>query len=121
MGAFAYSEEEGTFAATHYEDDIPEDIKQQRLDELMELQEKISVELCAEKVGQTLKIIIDRIEGDYYIGRTEFDSPEVDCEVLIPTSECKLSIGQFYNAQITAAEEYDFSLLRFQAECGLTP
>lgn len=107
MGAFAYSEEEGTFAANHYEDDIPEDIKQQRLDELMELQEKISVELCAEKVGQTLKIIIDRTEGDYYIGRTEFDSPEVDCEVLIPTSERKLSIGQFYNAQITAAEEYD--------------
>lgn len=107
MGAFAYSEEEGTFAANHYEDDIPEEVKQQRLDELMELQEKISVELCAEKVGQTLKIIIDRTEGDYYIGRTEFDSPEVDCEVLIPTSERKLSIGQFYNAQITAAEEYD--------------
>lgn len=106
MGAFAYSEEEGTFAAEHYEDDIPEEIKQNRLDRLMELQEKISAELCAEKIGREYKIVIDRKEGEYYIGRTEHDSPEVDCEVLIPAST-PLAIGSFHQARITGADEYD--------------
>lgn len=107
MGAFAYSEEEGTYAAEHYADDIPETVKQQRLDAVMTLQEGISAELCAEKVGKTLRTIIDRIEGDYYIGRTEYDSPEVDCEVLIPANERKLVIGSFYDITMTGADEYD--------------
>ena len=109
MGAFAYSEEEGTYAATHYKDDIPEEIKQQRLSELMAVQQDISAELQAAKVGKTMKVIIDRKEDDYYIGRTEFDSPEVDCEVLIPITENGLSIkeGEFYNVTITKAEEFD--------------
>lgn len=106
MGAFAYSEEEGTYAAEHYADDVPEDVKQERLDKLMTLQESISAELCAEKVGRTFKTIIDRREGDYYIGRTEYDSPEVDCEVLIP-AEKELQLGNFYQVAINKAEEYD--------------
>ena len=106
MGAFAYSEEEGTFAAEHYEDDVPEETKQNRLDRLMDLQEKISAELCAEKVGREYKVVIDRKEGEYYIGRTEHDSPEVDCEVLIPAST-PLAIGSFHQARITGADEYD--------------
>ena len=107
MGAFAYSEEEGTYAAEHYEDNVPEDVKQDRLDRLMTLQEGISAELCEEKVGKTFKTIIDRIEGEYYIGRTEHDSPEVDCEVLIPLAEQELTIGNFYQVTITGADEYD--------------
>ena len=107
MGAFAYCEEEGTFAANNYTDDIPEEVKQERLDRLMLLQERISAELCAEKVGKDFKVIIDRREGDYFVGRTEHDSPEVDCEVLIHKNEGELQIGSFYNVTITAAEEYD--------------
>ncbi len=107
MGAFAYSEEEGTYAAEHYEDNVPEEVKQERLDRLMLLQEEISADLCAEKVGRTFKTIIDRCEGEYYIGRTEYDSPEVDCEVLIPITEGELAIGHFYDVTITRAEEYD--------------
>ena len=107
MGAFAYSEEEGTYSAEHYEDDVPEDVKQRRLDKLMRIQQNISAELEAEKVGQTLKVIIDRKEGDYYVGRTEFCSPEVDPEVLIPASEGELQIGAFYDVLMTASEEFD--------------
>ena len=107
MGAFAYCEEEGTFAANNYTDDIPEEVKQERLDRLMLLQEHISAELCTEKVGKNFKVIIDRREGDYFVGRTEHDSPEVDCEVLIHKNEGELQIGNFYNVTITAAEEYD--------------
>ena len=107
MGAFAYCEEEGTFAADNYEDNIPEEVKQERLDRLMLLQEGISATLGNEKVGNTYKIIIDRKEGDYYIGRTEHDSPEVDCEVLIHQNEGELQAGHFYTVKITAAEEYD--------------
>lgn len=107
MGAFAYSEEEGTYSAEHYEDDIPQDVKEHRLDILMALQQDISEELSQQKVGQTLKVIIDRIEGDYYIGRTEFDSPEVDPEVLIPVSEGELEIGNFYQVKITASDAFD--------------
>lgn len=107
MGAFAYSEEEGTYSAEHYEDDIPQEVKEHRLDVLMALQQDISEELSQQKVGQTLKVIIDRIEGDYYIGRTEFDSPEVDPEVLILVSEGKLEIGNFYQVKITASDAFD--------------
>ena len=106
MGAFAYSEEEGTYSAQHYEDDVPEDVKQARLDKLMRIQQRISAELEAEKVGKVMRVIIDREEGDWYIGRTEFCSPEVDPEVLIPLSE-SLTIGTFYNVRITDAEEFD--------------
>ncbi len=107
MGAFAYSEEEGTYSAEHYQDDVPEEVKQARLDKLMRIQQNISAEIEAEKVGHTLKVIIDRQEGDYYIGRTEFCSPEVDPEVLIPVAERRLTIGAFYEVQITDSEEFD--------------
>lgn len=106
MGAFAYSEEEGTYAAEHYADDVSEETKQRRLDELMAIQQKISSEINARKIGQTLRIIIDRREGDYYIGRSEYDSPEVDCEILVPATSL-LRIGDFYDATITKAEEFD--------------
>ena len=107
MGAFAYSEEEGTYSANNYEDDVPAEVKQRRLDELMILQQEISAEVEAEKVGKILKVIIDRKEGDYYIGRTEFCSPEVDPEVLIKAGEKRLRVGCFYNVEITQSEEFD--------------
>ena len=107
MGAFAYSEEEGTYSATNYEDDVPAEVKQRRLDELMILQQEISAEVEAEKVGKILKVIIDRKEGDYYIGRTEFCSPEVDPEVLIKAGEKRLRVGCFYTVKITQSEEFD--------------
>lgn len=107
MGAFAYSEEEGTYSANNYEDDVPAEVKLRRLDELMILQQEISAEVEAEKVGKILKVIIDRKEGDYYIGRTEFCSPEVDPEVLIKAGEKRLRVGCFYNVKITQSEEFD--------------
>lgn len=107
MGAFAYSEEEGTWAAEHYEDNIPDAVKQRRLGELMAIQEKIAAELNEAKVGKVLRTIIDRQEGAFYVGRTEADSPDVDCEVLIPTSESKLKIGEFYDITITGTEGFD--------------
>ena len=107
MGAFAYSEEDGTYSANNYEDDVPAEVKQRRLDELMILQQEISAEVEAEKVGKILKVIIDRKEGDYYIGRTEFCSPEVDPEVLIKAGEKRLRMGCFYNVKITQSEEFD--------------
>lgn len=106
MGAFAYSHEEGTYAYKHYEDDVPEAVKQERLDRLMALQQEISTEIEAEKVGQTLKVIIDRKEGDYYIGRSEFCSPDVDPEVLIK-AEKRLRVGNFYQVHITDSDEFD--------------
>ena len=107
MGAFAYSEEEGTYSAENYEDDVPQEVKQKRLDELMALQQDISAELSHKKIGQTLKVVIDRKEGDYYIGRTEFDSPEVDPEVLIKYDGRKLVEGSFYNVVIEDADDFD--------------
>ena len=107
MGAFAYSEEEGTYSAEHYEDDVPEEVKQSRLDKIMRIQQNISAELEAEKVGQILKVIVDRQEGAYYIARTEFCSPEVDPEVLIPVEEGQLELGAFYDVKITDSEEFD--------------
>ena len=106
MGAFTYSEEEGTFSATHYKDDVPQRVQDRRLDKLMVLQQEISAELEAAKVGKTLKVIIDRKEGDYYIGRTEFCSPEVDPEVLIRATK-RLIVGRFYDVKITGSEEFD--------------
>ena len=106
MGAFAYSEEDGTYSAQHYADDVPQEVKQARLDKLMRIQQNISAELEAEKVGSVMRVVIDRREGDYWIGRTEFCSPEVDPEVLIPADE-PLEIGAFYDARITDAEEFD--------------
>ncbi len=107
MGAFAYSEEEGTYSEQHYEDDVPEDVKQQRLDKLMRVQQHISEEIEAEKVNSIQRVIIDRQEGDYYIGRTQYCSPEVDPEVLIPVSDRHLEIGAFYDVLITDSEEFD--------------
>ena len=106
MGAFAYSEEEGTFSAEHYSDNIPEEVKQRRLDELMAVQEEIAAEINVSKVGQEMKVIIDREEEEYYIGRTEFDSSEVDPEVLIG-KEKPLIIGSFYTVRITDAQTFD--------------
>ncbi len=123
LGAFAYSEEDGTYSATHYEDDVPEDVKQRRLDKLMRVQQNISAEIEAAKVGTVLPVIIDRIEGDYYVGRTEFCSPEVDPEVLIPLrgvngseegvkgserdDSVALEIGNIYDVRITDSEDFD--------------
>jgi ribosomal protein S12 methylthiotransferase len=109
MGCFTYSDEEGTYANTHYQDDIPQEIKDARMAELMAIQQQISAEHMAQFVGKKQKVIIDRKEGDYFIGRTQYDSPEVDCEVLIAAKEAeqKLTIGDFYNVLITKAEEFD--------------
>lgn len=106
MGAFAYSEEDGTYSAEHYKDDVADDVKKARLDRLMRVQQNISAEIEAAKIGQTLRTIIDRREGAYFVGRSEFCSPEVDPEVLIPADE-PLEIGQFYDVRITDAEEFD--------------
>ena len=106
MGAFAYSEEDGTYSADHYADDVPQEVKQQRLDKLMRVQQNISAEIEAAKIGQTLRVIIDRQEGDWYVARSEFCSPEVDPEVLIPSNE-DLTIGAFYEVRVTDAEEFD--------------
>jgi ribosomal protein S12 methylthiotransferase len=107
MGAFAYSEEEDTYSGIHYEDDVPEDVKQERLGRLMALQQQISEEIQAAKVGTVMRVIIDRREGDYYIGRTEFSSPEVDPEVLIPAEEKRLYRGHYYQVLITDSDEFD--------------
>lgn len=106
MGAFAYSEEDGTYSADHYADDVPQEVKQQRLDKLMRVQQNISAEIETAKIGQTLRVIIDRQEGDWYVARSEFCSPEVDPEVLIPSNE-DLTIGAFYEVRVTDAEEFD--------------
>ena len=109
MGCFAYSDEEGTYANKHYKDDIPEDVKQARAAELMAIQQEISGALMAQKVGTTQRVIIDRQEGNYWIGRTQYDSPEVDCEVLISRqpSAVSIQIGDFQDVEITKAEEFD--------------
>ena len=107
MGAFAYSEEDGTYSARHYEDDVPADVKQSRLDALMAVQEEITTEIQEEKVGKVLKVVIDREEGDYYVGRTEYDSPEVDLEVLIAVDSCEMKVGKFYNVKIKSASVYE--------------
>ena len=108
MGCFAYSDEEGTYANRHYTDDVPQEVKERRVEELMAIQQQISGELMAAKVGTIQRVIIDRQEGDYWIGRTQYDSPEVDCEVLVENiGHLSLVIGNFYNVKITKAEEFD--------------
>lgn len=106
MGAFAYSEVDGTYSALHYKDDITDEIKQARLSRLMRVQQDISAAISEAKIGKTFKVIIDRLEGDYYVGRTEFDSPEVDPEVLVK-ADCELPIGEFVNVKITEADAFD--------------
>ena len=116
MGCFAYSDEEGTYANTHYKDDIPQDVKDKRVEELMAIQQEISGELMQQFTGKTERVIIDREEGDYFVGRTQYDSPEVDCEVLIdrkkalsntPGNAERIKTGEFADVKITKAEEFD--------------
>ncbi len=108
MGCFAYSDEEGTYANKHYTDDVPQEVKERRVEELMAIQQEISGALMAQKVGTVQRVIVDRKEGDYWIGRTQYDSPEVDCEVLVENiGNWKLEIGDFVNVLITKAEEFD--------------
>ena len=106
MGAFAYSHETGTYSYSHYNDDITDEVKQRRLDTLMNIQQSIATQVSDEKTGKTMKVIIDRKEGDYYVGRTEFDSPEVDPEVLI-TSDKRLRIGNFYDVFIEKSDIFE--------------
>jgi len=107
LGAFAFSNEEGTFAYKTYTDDIPEDEKQKRVDEIMSIQQGISAEINQSKIGKTFKVIIDRVEEDYYIGRTEYDSPEVDQEVLIPIKTVGVKKGEFFQTKISDATDFD--------------
>lgn len=106
LGAFAYCEVDGTYSALHFKDDVPQEVKQSRLAKLMKVQQEISGSICDSKIGSEFKVIIDRKEGDYYIGRTEYDSPEVDPEVLI-TSQVELTPGQFVNVKINSADDFD--------------
>ena len=106
LGAFAYSHEENTHAA-NLEDDVPEEVKQQRVNEIMEIQSQISWDLNQEKVGKEFKVIIDRKDGNVFVGRTEFDSPDVDNEVLIDATKHYVQIGKFANIKITEATEFD--------------
>ena len=106
LGVFPYSHEEDTFAGEKYKDSIPQEVKQTRADELMEIQQQIATEVNAGKIGLTMKVVIDRLEGEYFIGRTEFDSPEVDGEVLISADQ-DLEIGNFYQVKITGSEDFD--------------
>jgi ribosomal protein S12 methylthiotransferase len=106
MGAFAYCEEEDTYGAENFEDNIPEDVKQRRLDEIMAIQEEIALESNKSKVGKTLEVVIDSENEDYYVGRTEYDSPEVDPEVLIEKTQ-PMQIGQYYNVKITSADTFE--------------
>ena len=107
MGAFAYCEVDGTWSALNLKDDVAPEVKQERLSRLMRLQQEISFDIAQDKVGKVFRTIIDRREGDYYIGRTEFDSPDVDPEVLIPVAERRLLRGHFYNAEVVSAEAFD--------------
>ena len=106
LGAFAYSEEEGTFAEKHYPDDIPQEVKDQRVEKIMSIQQGISAEILSHMVGTQQRVVIDRQEGEYYVGRTQYDSPEVDCEVLIDTKR-ELQVGKFYNVTIIKSEDFD--------------
>ena len=115
LGAFAYSEEEGTFAARHYADDIPQEKKERRVETIMAIQQQISAEILAQMIGSKQRVVIDREEPDYYIGRTQYDSPEVDCEVLIAkagngdrtTDISELKIGEYYTVTIIKSEDFD--------------
>jgi ribosomal protein S12 methylthiotransferase len=106
MGAFAYSHEEGTYSWKHYKDDVPQDVKQSRLDELMQIQEGISLDVNESKIGQRMKVMLDREEEDFFVGRTQYDSPEVDPEMLITKTKPLVS-GTFYNVEVTGAQPFD--------------
>lgn len=106
MGAFAYCEEDDTYAALHYPDDIPEEVKQQRLDELMAVQQEIAFDIAAEKIGRTLRVIVDSEDDEYYIGRSEYDSPEVDCNVMIEKNQV-LEFGKIYDVVVTDTCGFD--------------
>ena len=105
-GVFAYSPEEGT-PAYEMEDDVPEEVKQERVDTIMAIQQNISLETNEKRVGTTEKVLVDRIEGDYYIGRTQYDSPEVDDEILISVDSAELNIGDFVNVKLVKADYFD--------------
>ena len=107
LGVFPYSEEEGTYSATRLKDDVAEEVKQERVDRIMRLQERVSLENNAKRIGQTMRAIIDRKEGDFYIGRSEYDSPEVDQEIIIDSLGKRLYRGRFYDVVITDCEDYD--------------
>ena len=107
LGAFYYSEEDGTYSATHYKDDVPQEIKQARLDKLMRVQQNISLDFQNRQIGEEFVVVIDRKEGDWYIARSEYSSPDIDPEILIPVKEKKLQIGNYYNVRVTGAEEFD--------------
>lgn len=107
LGVFAYSEEEGTYGAEHYKDDVPYETKQARLDKLMRVQQRIAAELQQQLVGKRMLVVVDRKEGDWYVARSESSSPEVDPEILIPAGEKRLYVGRYYNVEITGAEEFD--------------
>ncbi|MBR2378293.1 MAG: 30S ribosomal protein S12 methylthiotransferase RimO, partial [Bacteroidaceae bacterium] len=108
MGAFAYCKEAGTYAARHYADDIPDEVKQRRLDSLMALQEEIASDINATKQDAVLRVLVDREEPDYYVGRTQYDSPEVDNEVLIEKTK-PLAVGEF--CDVTVVETMPFDLI----------
>ena len=107
LGVFPYSEEEGTYSATRLQDDVPQEVKEERVDRIMRLQERISLQNNARRIGQRMRVIIDRKEGDFYIGRSEYDSPEVDQELIIQSNGKRLLRGHFYEVEITDAEDYD--------------
>lgn len=107
LGVFAYSEEEGTYSATRLKDDVPEDVKQRRVDGVMRLQERVSLENNAKRIGQQMRVIVDRKEGDFYIARSEYDSPEVDQEIIVDSRGKRLLRGRFYEVLITDCEDYD--------------
>ena len=107
LGVFPYSEEEGTYSATRLKDDVPEEVKQERVERIMRLQERVSLENNARRIGQTMRVIVDRKEGDFYIGRSEYDSPEVDQELIIESFGKRLLRGRFYDVKITDCEDYD--------------
>ena len=107
LGVFPYSEEEGTYSATRLKDDVADEVKQERVDRIMRLQERVSLENNAKRIGQTMRVIIDRREGDFYIGRSEYDSPEVDQEIIIDSLGKRLYRGRFYDVVITDCEDYD--------------
>lgn len=107
LGVFPYSEEEGTYSATELKDDVPQDVKEYRAARIMQIQEQISLENNLKRVGQTMRCIVDGRQGDYYVARSEYDSPEVDQEILIPVAERRLYRGRFYDVRITGAEDYD--------------
>ncbi|MEE1099253.1 MAG: 30S ribosomal protein S12 methylthiotransferase RimO, partial [Alistipes sp.] len=107
LGVFAYSEEEGTYSALKLKDDVPQEVKEERVARIMRLQSTISRELNLERVGRTERVIIDSRQGEYYVGRTQYDSPEVDCEILIPAAKRRLFKGRFYKVRILEGSEYD--------------